>query len=1069
MKSDRRKVSVTILVPVNKSDVEKMFNPIVYRRGREYYFQDRVGKLNFEHSNGTCWAYVEGSHSYLVEIQLNKNPEHIAMFCDCKAYMQYGECKHIVAVMLKMCEKEAEVIKMARYSDNGKYYAAEELLQSIIVVPAESSASSFGKKPMKIEYHCDFSNPQALFIEIKAGVDHLYVVRNVGEFIHNIKEGREHPFTQKFTYSPEEHTVNSADREILYELLAMIENERLYAEGLRYYYSSNAIYSTARSIMIPPLFAKSLLEKLVKRKTVGKLDGSSFSGLQLLDEPFPFQFELDKNEEKELELLLPHMENAVLMMPYGLVFLNGMIFYPTSEILPLIEKILDIENKTSRVFIPSEQADAFVSEVLPRLKKVGTVQVAEKVKEQIIQAPLTAKVYLDLDEDTIHTRLEYHYGDFLVDPFQPQGQEETILIRDVEKEQEIMNIIENAGMKYNGKDLHLQLDEEELYDFIFTILPALGERCELYMTNSLRQLALEEQPVPKTEVRTDESFGLLEISFQLDGVDQEEIAKIMENAIEKKRFYRLNSGAFISLETEEFQSLQEMFADFHIKSSEMAKGKLEVPIYRGMQVDETLRTKKQYDPSFRKLLDHLKSPGEQTFPLPEGLNASMREYQKTGYQWFRSLSHYHLGGILADDMGLGKTLQSIAYLLSVIEGNKHLIVAPASLIYNWQSEWDKFAPGVKTAVISGTPEEREAILNGEDACIFVTSYSTLRQDIELYQDKQFHTLILDEAQFIKNYTTKAASAVRKIRATRKFALSGTPIENSVDELWGIFQAILPGLFPGLKDFKKMEPEKISNMIRPFILRRLKSDVLKELPDKIESTHIMELSKEQKELYVGYLQRIQQETAASLQGEGFQKSRMKILAGITRLRQLCCHPLLFLENYHGTSGKLEQLMEIVENSIANGKRLLIFSQFTSMLEIIQTELKKAGYPHFYLNGQTPSQERLHMSERFNEGEKAIFLISLKAGGTGLNLTAADTVILYDLWWNPAVEDQAAGRAHRFGQKNVVQVIRLITKGTIEEKIYQLQQKKRELIEQVIQPGETMLSSLSEEDIKEILSI
>lgn len=1057
------------MVPFNKSDVERMFTPIFYRRGREYYFQDRVGKLNFEHFNGTCWAYVEGSHSYMVEVQLNKNQEPITISCDCKAFMQYGECKHIVAVMLKMCEQEADIIKMAKYLDNGKYYAAEELLQSIVAAPAESPVSSFGKKPMKIQYDCDFSNPQALFVEIKAGVDHLYVVRNVGEFIHNIKEGREHPFTAKFTYSPEEHAVTSADREILYELLAMIENERLYAEGLRYYNSGTAIYSTARSVMIPPLFAKSLLEKLTQRNAVGKLERSSFSEIKVLDEPFPFRFELDKNEEKELELLLPHMENTVFMKPYGLVFLNGMIYYPAAEILPLIEKILDIENKTNRVFIPTDHADAFVSEVLPRLKKVGTVQVAEKVKEQIIQVPLTAKAYLDLEEDTIKARLEYRYGDFLVDPFQPQGQGETILIRDVEKEQEIMNIIENAGMKYNGKELHLRLDEEELYEFILTILPALGERCELYMTKRLRLLVLEEQPVPKAAVRTDESFGLLEISFQMDGVDQEEIAKIMENTIEKKRFYKLKSGAILSLETEEFRSLQEMFADFHIKSSEVAKGKLEVPIYRGMQVDEALRTKKQYDPSFRMLLDHLKRPEEQTYPLPEGLQASMREYQKTGYQWFRSLSHYHLGGILADDMGLGKTLQSIAYLLSVMEGNQHLIVAPASLIYNWQSEWDKFAPGVKTAVISGTPGERKKILNGKEAGILITSYSTLRQDIEWYKDKQFHTLILDEAQFIKNYTTKAASAVRKIRASRKFALSGTPIENSVDELWGIFQAILPGLFPGLKDFKKMEPEKISNMIRPFILRRLKSDVLKELPDKIESTHITELSKEQKELYVGYLQRIQQEAAASLQGEGFQKSRMKILAGITRLRQLCCHPLLFLENYHGTSGKLEQLMEIVENSIANGKRLLIFSQFTSMLDIIQAMLTKAGYPHFYLNGQTPSQERLRMSERFNEGEKAIFLISLKAGGTGLNLTAADTVILYDLWWNPAVEDQAAGRAHRFGQKNVVQVIRLITKGTIEEKIYHLQQRKRELIEQVIQPGETMLSSLSEEDIKEILSI
>ena len=498
-----------------------------------------------------------------------------------------------------------------------------------------------------------------------------------------------------------------------------------------------------------------------------------------------------------------------------------------------------------------------------------------------------------------------------------------------------------------------------------------------------------------------------------------------------------------------------------------------MPVYRGTQLDELIDTKNNYDPSFRHLLHQLKSPEEQVYELPEQLQASLRNYQMTGFRWFKSLSNYHLGGILADDMGLGKTLQSIAYIASEKEqkgAEPNLIIAPSSVVYNWKNEFEKFAPHLSVVVLTGSPEERQQLIEASTGTdVWITSYATLRQDIEIYREFSFQSMILDEAQYIKNYATKTSQSIREIKAARRFALSGTPIENSIDELWAIFQVVLPGLMPNQRSFKQLSNEKIAMITRPFILRRLKKDVLKELPDKIESVHVSELTKEQKDLYVGYLRQVQQEAAQSMKESAFQQNRMKILAGLTRLRQLCCHPSLFIENYEGYSGKLEQLMDTVKTAIESGKRMLIFSQFTSMHEIIKERLEKEGFGYFYLHGQTPAKDRVEMSERFNNGENSIFLISLKAGGTGLNLTGADTVILYDLWWNPAVEDQATGRAHRFGQKNVVQVIRLVTEGTIEEKIYDLQQKKRELIDQVIQPGETMLSSLSEDDIRQLLSL
>jgi SNF2 family DNA or RNA helicase len=477
---------------------------------------------------------------------------------------------------------------------------------------------------------------------------------------------------------------------------------------------------------------------------------------------------------------------------------------------------------------------------------------------------------------------------------------------------------------------------------------------------------------------------------------------------------------------------------------------------------------------FRTLINHLKNPEDIEYDIPDNLQATLREYQKTGFQWFKSLSYYQLGGILADDMGLGKTLQSISYILSVMNQEDRpktfLVVAPASLVYNWKNEFTKFAPVIKTEVIIGAPNERRELLEKIDRTdVLITSYPTLRQDIDLYENRVFDTIFLDEAQAVKNPITKTAAAVRHIQASQKFALSGTPIENSLDELWSIFQVVLPGFFPSQQEFRRLPQEKISRMVRPFILRRMKKDVLKELPEKIETNHYSELTIPQKELYLAYLDKIQKEAVQSMEAEGFNKNRIKILAGLTRLRQLCCHPSLFIENYQGDSGKLEELIDIVKNAIESGKRLLIFSQFSSMLKMIDRRMKLEGIQNFYLDGQTPSKDRLQMADQFNSGEKDVFLISLKAGGTGLNLTGADTVILYDLWWNPAVEEQAAGRAHRIGQKKVVQVIRLIARGTIEEKIYELQQKKKELIEKIVQPGETMLTSLSESDIRELLSI
>lgn len=403
-------------------------------------------------------------------------------------------------------------------------------------------------------------------------------------------------------------------------------------------------------------------------------------------------------------------------------------------------------------------------------------------------------------------------------------------------------------------------------------------------------------------------------------------------------------------------------------------------------------------------------------------------------------------------------------------GRPALIVSPASLVYNWRNELTKFAPDIKAVIADGSKAERVRTLReASQADVIITSYPLLRRDVEQFAELSFHTLILDEAQSFKNYASQTAQAVKSLQAKYRFALTGTPVENSLEELWSIFSAVFPDLFPSRQAFNDLSRETVAKRIRPFLLRRLKTDVLKELPEKIESLQASELLPEQKKLYLAYLAKLQQETLKHLDEDTFGQNRIRILAGLTRLRQLCCHPALFVDGYDGGSAKFDQLMEMIEECQSAGKRVLIFSQFTEMLGLIGRELGYRGLPFFYLDGKTPAVERVELCSRFNDGERDLFLISLKAGGTGLNLTGADTVILYDLWWNPAVEQQAADRAHRIGQKNIVQVIRLVAQGTVEDKMYELQQKKKHLVEEVLKPGQETLSALTEQEIREILMI
>ena len=481
-----------------------------------------------------------------------------------------------------------------------------------------------------------------------------------------------------------------------------------------------------------------------------------------------------------------------------------------------------------------------------------------------------------------------------------------------------------------------------------------------------------------------------------------------------------------------------------------------------MKYSDTVHVSKE----FKQMAYYLANPNRFDAP-PYEVNAQLRSYQKEGVQWMSMLQFHHFGGILADDMGLGKTLQTITFLNAHLkENDRVLILAPSSLLYNWKEEFRKFTPDVDVEVVYGNAKSRLAQIE-KQATITITSYSSFRSDVEEYQKYHYRYLILDEAQMVKNSQTKIAHALREFDVETCFALSGTPIENRLEEIWSIFQFVLPGLLPSKKEFSKLTPEMVAKLIQPFILRRKKEEVVLELPPLNEHLYSNELTSPQKSLYIAQVQRMQ-DIVESHSDDELQKKKIELLAGLTRLRQICNTPSLFLDDYSGKSGKMDSLIELLSILRKKGARPLIFSQFTKMLELIELELEKQGLAYFKLTGQTPSDERQEMVNAFNAGKKDCFLISLKAGGTGLNLTGADTVILCDLWWNPSVEMQAIGRSHRIGQTKQVDVYRLVTLGTIEEKIQELQESKKELVNTVLE-GQESKNNLTVEDIKEILGV
>ena len=553
----------------------------------------------------------------------------------------------------------------------------------------------------------------------------------------------------------------------------------------------------------------------------------------------------------------------------------------------------------------------------------------------------------------------------------------------------------------------------------------------------------------------------------------------------------MKNGSFVDLGDEGIHTLAQLKQELMIADSAMEDGVVSLPRYRAMYLDGSLKEDSglslQKGKSFRALVRNMKTVEDNDFEVPPELDGILRGYQKQGFLWIKTLKANGFGGILADDMGLGKTLQVIAFLLSEWKesggnpGRPWLIVCPASLVFNWKSEVERFAPVLPVYAAAGGAGERKQLLEQaarEKKGVIITSYELLRRDIDIYTGMDFACEVIDEAQYIKNASTQSAKAVKAVKAISRFALTGTPVENRLSELWSIFDYLMPGFLFSYSRFREeMETPIVSRedeetavrlhkMIRPFVLRRLKKDVLTDLPDKIEKPMMAVMEGEQSSLYDAHVQRLIAVLTKQTDQE-FAGTQIQVLSELTKLRQICCDPGLLFDGYEGDSAKTRLCMELIRNAAEGGHKVLLFSQFTSMLERLKSALAKEKISYYTLDGSTPKVRRLELVESFNKDDTQVFCISLKAGGTGLNLTAADIVIHFDPWWNVAVQNQATDRAHRIGQRNVVTVYKLIAKGTIEEKITALQEKKKALADSILGGEEMGRASFTREELMEIL--
>ncbi len=1045
----------------------------IFADGFSYYKNGRVTGAVASRDKTMYQFTVKGNFSYQVNVRMT---DELQFRCTCAARAKDTDacCKHVIASLLFLLQFRNNSQRKADMSPE------EQRSAQILDYYSELEGGMVQGETCHLRLSVSYKGilrqaSDTMALRISMGAEKCYKVQSVKKMLETLRSGQNLVLGKNFTYRAGVTEFDRASQAVCAYLTDVLElEERYHIVGERSVFQKNEVLLTKRMLL-------EVLKRLGKESFTFVVNGRPIENITFCDDNPLIAYDIDVDEEYVAIGYADSARAFPLTADGELMFYDNVIYHPRTQ---FTKNYLPIYNSLSKdspqIVFRGEQAKEFLEEVLPRLNDTMNLRIPDNLKDRYLSFPLTAILYLDYVYGNIRAELEYRYGEYSFNSFAEPDIHGYILMRDKEKEEAIAKELQDRHFEIHS-GYYLLRDMDSIFDFVSGERGRLPELCEMMYSSGFHNLRITkgEKVSYQVHMKSDEDFLSFEVSYE--DVPKQELKDIFRSMQLKKKYYRLKDGNFLLLDSEALQDTLAILRTVNGDTRHMRGDEIRIERSQACYLEELLRSKQcdfSMDERIYELLHSLKNPPQ--VEVPEVITAQVRPYQRIGLSWMCNLAGNGMGGILADDMGLGKTLQAIMYITTLPSEGQSLIVCPTSLMYNWKDEVENFTSEVSCEIVCGTPEERKHILQKTKAQILITSYPLLRRDIRYYTERVFETVIIDEAQNIKNGSSINAQSVKQLSAKTRFALTGTPIENSLSEIWSIFDFVMPGYLlthPKFvaeyeKPIMNKDEEKLKQLnmrINPFILRRMKKDVLSELPDKTEEKILVDLTDKQKKLYAAYLEHYKGELHLEEEEENpLMHNRIRILSALMRLRQICCHPKTFVENYEGDSSKLELLNELIVKARESGHRMLIFSQFTSMLSIIKGELDRQQIPYFCIEGETKIADRTRYVKEFNEGTNDVFLISLKAGGTGLNLVGADTVIHVDPWWNPAVEDQATDRAYRIGQTKNVHVIKLLARGTIEEKIYRLKKKKQLLANSVIDTNEDFMNHLTKEELLDIFS-
>ena len=1072
-------------------------------RGVEYFNEQKVKLIMFMKKGNKIEveSQVDGNYKNVYNVNITyfyedgKLDNRIIYSCDCPNFEDKKKpCKHIIATGMaadaeikarniyfkenrefkreKEGKNSSNHIKIAEDEEydeifkEAKKFLREEK-ENIYEKIEEEEIKEFREKLEKLKKRIDKTkipdsekNEYKLALEIeqlsstvsalriKAGEKSLHYVKDLESFINSIRKKESYEVTPRNIYNPDLYYFNETDKKIINNLDDYFKKKQGF--GMHF----NSYYGKMQGEPMNPLLAEQIFSAVENRKTI-RSEGKT---LYVTGEYEPiFAFQKDKRGKEKIilrDFIVLSSASRYFSLRNGISNIEK--FHKMSDVEWEVMNALTDGTRSGTEYL-NEISGKLVNEIKEVLSKYE-IPVAKVTKKygavNIFVEEDNGKNKLQVTISCLEESIRTDDGYFIPKKNKKLQRE---ISEDFQKyaDAQIIDLEYRMYVGFRAKqlksdDIVLVIDRNEFLTMADIIDEKYSEKVNINVSDKIKKVRKIGVDI---NIRSAEN-ELFSVNFNIEGIDEDDVETVLESVRNEEKFVTLSSGELVKIanrSAEEMAGIVDVMSELRVGENKISK----IKALQLAQVSRSINEELNEIEEFKQLFQRIKKRENKE---PSSIKVKLFPYQQIGFNWLKNMYDIGFGGILADDMGLGKTLQAISLISEIQLENEDLlgiIIVPTSLLHNWKEEFYKFSD-IKPILVEGNAETRKELVKKTEKGILITTYQTFRNDVKNYKDKKFDVMILDEAQNIKNVSSLVKKATSKLESTVNFALTGTPIENSIMELWSIFDFILPGYLDNITKFRKKYKNSLNNpdskkifnlknIVSPFILRRTKDEVLTELPEKVENNMIVELSKEQKKLYMAYVKRAKKELR---EFDKEENNNLKVLAILTKLRQICNSPQLFDENYTGKVAKIELLKELMPDILSNGHRILIFSQFLGTLEEIKEELEKEKVEYFYINGSVKSKERMEISKKFNSGEGQVVLISLKAGGTGLNLIGADVVIHYDPWWNFAVENQASDRAHRIGQKKSVQVIKLITEGTIEEKIIKIQENKRTLSENIL---------------------